>query len=38
MIIVPEKEMAGLLNRADAFTAVENVFASMSKATLTIFQ
>lgn len=31
MIIVPEKEMAGLLNRADAFTAVENVFASMSK-------
>jgi len=31
MIIVPEKEMAGLLNRADAFTAVENVFAAMSK-------
>ena len=31
MIIVPEKEIAGLLTRADAFTAVENVFAAMSK-------
>ena len=31
MIIVPEREIAGLLTRADAFTAVENVFASMSK-------
>lgn len=31
MIIVPEKEIAALLTRADAFTAVENVFASMSK-------
>ena len=31
MIIVPEKEIAGLLTRADAFTAVEQVFASMSK-------
>ncbi len=31
MIIVPEKEIAGLLTRADAYTAVEQVFASMSK-------
>ncbi|KQB96200.1 ornithine cyclodeaminase [Loktanella sp. 1ANDIMAR09] len=31
MIIVPEKEIAGLLTRADAFEAVEKVFASMSK-------
>ncbi len=31
MIIVPEKEIAGLLTRAEAFTAVEQVFASMSK-------
>ena len=31
MIIVPEKEIAGLLTRADAFDAVEKVFASMSK-------
>ncbi len=31
MIIVPEKEIAGLMTRADAFTAVEQVFASMSK-------
>lgn len=31
MIIVPEKEIAGLLTRADAFTAVEQVFAAMSK-------
>jgi len=31
MYIVPEKEIAGLLTRADAFTAVENVFAAMSK-------
>lgn len=31
MIIVPEKEIAALLTRADAFTAVENVFAAMSK-------
>jgi len=30
MIIVPEKEIAGLLTRADAFDAVEKVFASMS--------
>lgn len=30
MIIVPEKEIAGLMTRADAFTAVEQVFASMS--------
>jgi len=31
MIIVPEREIAGLLTRADAYTAVEQVFASMSK-------
>ncbi len=31
MIIVPEKEIAGLLTRADAFDAVEKVFASMAK-------
>lgn len=31
MIIVPEREIAGLLTRAEAFTAVEQVFASMSK-------
>jgi ornithine cyclodeaminase len=31
MIIVPEKEIAGLLTRADAFNAVEQVFAAMSK-------
>jgi ornithine cyclodeaminase len=31
MFIVPEKEIAGLLTRADAFDAVEQVFASMSK-------
>ncbi|MBE0412689.1 iminosuccinate reductase BhcD [Yoonia sp.] len=31
MIIVPEKEIAGLLTRADAYSAVEQVFASMSK-------
>lgn len=31
MIIVPEKEIAGLLTRADAYIAVEKVFASMSK-------
>jgi len=31
MIIVPEKEIAGLLGRAESFTAVENVFAAMSR-------
>ncbi len=31
MFIVPEKEIAALLTRADAFDAVEQVFASMSK-------
>ena len=31
MIIVPEKEIAALMTRADAFTAVEQIFASMSK-------
>jgi ornithine cyclodeaminase/alanine dehydrogenase-like protein (mu-crystallin family) len=30
MIIVPEKEIAGLIGRAEAFEAVENVFAAMS--------
>lgn len=30
MIIVPEKEIAGLLGRAEAFEAVENVFAAMA--------
>ena len=30
MIIVPEKEIAGLMTRADAYRAVEQVFASMS--------
>ncbi len=31
MIIVPEKEIAGLVTRADAYDAIEQVFASMSK-------
>ena len=31
MIIVPEAAMADLISRADAYRAVENVFASMSK-------
>ncbi|MBS9715668.1 iminosuccinate reductase BhcD [Pseudohalocynthiibacter aestuariivivens] len=31
MIIVPEKEIAGLLGRAEAFDAVEAVFAAMSR-------
>jgi len=30
VIIVPEKEIAGLLDRAEAFDAVESVFAAMS--------
>lgn len=30
MIIVPEKEIAGLIGRQDAFDAVENVFAAMA--------
>jgi alanine dehydrogenase len=30
MIIVPEKEIADLIGRAEAFVAVENVFAAMS--------
>lgn len=30
MIIVPEKEIAGLIGRKDAFDAVENVFAAMA--------
>lgn len=30
MIIVPEKEIADLITRADSFDAVEKVFASMS--------
>lgn len=30
MIIVPEKEIAGLIGRAEAFEAVENIFAAMS--------
>ncbi|WP_296426302.1 iminosuccinate reductase BhcD [Yoonia sp.] len=33
MIIVPEKEISGLLTRADAYHAVAQVFASMSKGT-----
>lgn len=31
MIIVPEREIAGLIGAADCFTAVEQVFASMAK-------
>lgn len=31
MIIVPEKEIAGLLGRAESFDAVEKVFAAMSR-------
>ena len=31
MIIVPEKEIAALMGRAEAFAAVESVFASMSR-------
>lgn len=31
MIIVPEREIAGLISAADCFTAVEQVFASMAK-------
>lgn len=31
MIIVPEREIAGLISAADCFTAVERVFASMAK-------
>ncbi len=31
MIIVPEKEIAGLLNRAESFAAVEKVFAAMAR-------
>lgn len=30
MIIVPEKEIAGLIGRKDAFEAVENIFAAMA--------
>ncbi|MCV0428411.1 MAG: ornithine cyclodeaminase family protein [Roseibium sp.] len=30
MIIVPEKEIAGLIGRAEAFDAIENIFAAMS--------
>ncbi|MES0884159.1 iminosuccinate reductase BhcD [Roseibium sp. SCP14] len=30
MIIVPEKEIAGLIGRAEAFEAIENIFAAMS--------
>jgi ornithine cyclodeaminase len=33
MIIVPEREIAGLLGRADAYRAVEGVFDSMAKGT-----
>ena len=33
MIIVPEKEIAALITRADSFDAVEKVFASMSSKT-----
>lgn len=33
MIIVPEKEIAALIGRADAFSAVEKVFASMAGGT-----
>ncbi|MFK7751012.1 MAG: iminosuccinate reductase BhcD [Sedimentitalea sp.] len=33
MIIVPEKEIAALVSRADAFDAVEAIFASMAKKT-----
>ncbi len=33
MIIVPEKEIAALMTRESSFTAVEEVFASMSKRT-----
>lgn len=31
MIIVPEKEIAGLISRADCFDAVEKVFAAMAR-------
>ncbi len=31
MIIVPEKEIAGLIGRKESFEAVENVFAAMSR-------
>ncbi|MFT6696552.1 MAG: alanine dehydrogenase, partial [Paracoccaceae bacterium] len=31
MIIVPENTIADLIGRADAFTAVEQVFAAMSR-------
>lgn len=31
MIIVPEREIAGLISASDCFTAVEQVFASMAK-------
>ena len=31
MIIVPEREIAGLVTAADCFAAVEKVFASMAK-------
>ncbi len=33
MIIVPERQIAGLLSAADCFTAVEQVFSSMAKKT-----
>lgn len=33
MLIVPEREIAGLLDRSDAFKAVEQIFASMADAT-----
>ncbi|WP_420413704.1 iminosuccinate reductase BhcD [Roseibium sp.] len=38
MIIVPEKEIAGLLGRAEAFDAVESVFAAMSSGAAYNFQ
>jgi ornithine cyclodeaminase/alanine dehydrogenase-like protein (mu-crystallin family) len=31
MLIVPEREIAGLISASDCFTAVEQVFASMAK-------
>ena len=31
MLIVPEKEIAGLLNRAESFAAVEKVFAAIAE-------
>ncbi|WP_011582623.1 MULTISPECIES: iminosuccinate reductase BhcD [Chelativorans] len=37
MIIVPEREISGLISAADCFTAVEQVFASMARKSATNF-